>query len=707
MGDETFTVVLELQGKNSAASTLGQIQNTMRGVAGESRNVNQTLTQMNQRFNQITNLAGMTFAGVGLTSVINYGRELYETGQEVNRARALFGSFSDVVGNQASMMDRLRTVTRGAVSDLDLMNGANSLMSMKIATSADDLEHLTSIAATFSQAMGTDVGGALEQISMIIANQSYLRLDSLGIGSGEVRALADQYKAAGMEAQEAFTQAFLTVADNMMPQMSEIADASISQLDRIGASFKNTMDDVGSRIYAGVEGLAGFVVTVPAALAQQQQFQANARTAADVAGQAYAQQFADQVNTTLTSAQVQEALSDTYYALSIGALNTTSFDESFVRNVGSAMFDRVPSALSEEQLQNAASLVGWMQQYYAELERITSVQAEAVSQSERYLDLEMQRAQSMQDRGAITMATQPLERQLQQMASLYGASSSGFYTSAQAAGGNSAFYEIEQTFNNLAASGVVSDAILAPMQAAVEQARQWRDTMVEGADALENLTLDQALFNKVNPNELLGDLQDRFLGMANTDSWNQGDFNALNLASGRTTELELMINQLMTQAASRYQNSPEMAGQFLSNMSGLLRGAEGAGTSDADIMSALGRVGTYGNRGFEGAFSQLGLDFGAAEQGAEGITAELEAANEQAAMITDEIMSLAEGVTVPIRFTAEGDPFLMALLAQQGLTLQTDTGTGGGARNNGGVAPGTSPRGNSTGGMGTRAISRG
>lgn len=704
MGDETFTVVLELQGKNSAASTLGQIQNTMRGVASESRNVNQTLTQMNQRFNQITNLAGMTFAGMGLASVVNYGRELYETGQEVNRARGLFGSFTDVVGNQAAMMDRLRTVTRGAVTDLDLMNGANSLMSMKIATSADDLEHLTGIAATFAQAMGTDVGGALEQISMIIANQSYLRLDALGIGSGEVRALADQYKAAGMEAQEAFTQAFLTVADEMMPQMSAVADTAVSQIDRLGAAFQNTLDDVGARIYAGVEGLAGLVVTVPTALAEQQQFQSNARLAADVAGQAYAQQFADQVNTTLTSAQVQEALGDTYYALSIGALNATSFDETFVRNIGSAMFDRAPSILSDEQLQNAASLVGWMQQYYAELERITSIQAEAVSQSERYLDLEMQRAQSMQDRGALSMAVQPLERQLQQMASLYGASSSGFYTSAQAAGGSGAFYEIEQTFNELAASGVVSDAILAPMQAAVEQARQWRDTMVDGADALENLTLDQALFNNVNPNEMLGDLQDRFLAVADTSSWNAGDMNALNLASGRTTELDLMIDRLMTQAAARYQHAPDQAGEFLSNLSGLLRGAEGAGATDADIMSALGGVGTYGIRGFEGAFSQLGLDFGAAEQGAEGITTELSEASDEADELADSLSFLSEGFTIPITLDIKNLDLLSAVLGAGGMSID---GTGSGARANGGVAPGTSARGNSTGGMGARSIARG
>jgi hypothetical protein len=254
---DTYQIRVDLTGNNQLSGPLNQATGQMRQLSQEAKNADNAVGKLNGGFNQMQSIMGAAFMGVSVAGVAKLAEELYATGMEAQRATALFESYNGVIGDTATMMDRLRKVTRGTVSDLDLMNGANKLLSMGLAKNADELEQITNIAITYAQAMGEDVGGSLDNVAMILANQSFQRLDSLGINSGDVRALAEQYKAAGMESGEAFNRAFIEIAEGKLPQMTAVAESVTSPLEQLAVSWDNFWTAFGNRFATGVNTIIG------------------------------------------------------------------------------------------------------------------------------------------------------------------------------------------------------------------------------------------------------------------------------------------------------------------------------------------------------------------------------------------------------------------------------------------------------------------
>jgi hypothetical protein len=226
--------------------------------------------QATQRAAQGANRAGQGFAqmgtalkgaivGVGIMGVASLAEGLYSAGMNAQRAGMLFASFGGQVGNTSALLERLRQTTRGVVDDTTLMSAASSQLSMGLARNADDVARLTNIGVTFASAMGQDVQSSMENLNMLLSNQSYLRLDTLGISSAQVRELAAGYRAAGMDSGEAFTAAFMDVAEAKLPQMDAVADSMVGPLQQMQTSLDNWWTDFGTRFAQGVNGLIGMV----------------------------------------------------------------------------------------------------------------------------------------------------------------------------------------------------------------------------------------------------------------------------------------------------------------------------------------------------------------------------------------------------------------------------------------------------------------
>lgn len=242
---DNYSVTVRIAGTNQLSMPAGQAQQSLRGLNQEAQRTNQTLSQLKS--------VGMgLFAGVTLAGTFRMAEDMYQAGVAAQRAEMLYRSFGAQIGDTDALLERLRRTTRGVVDDVELMNAANSMLSMGLAKNATDVERLMDIGVTFAQAMGQDVGASLENLNMILANQSYLRLDSLGISSSQVRELAQQYQRAGMDSSEAFTAAFLDVAEGKLPQMSMVADATVTEFEKLSVAAGNWWTDVQERFATGV-----------------------------------------------------------------------------------------------------------------------------------------------------------------------------------------------------------------------------------------------------------------------------------------------------------------------------------------------------------------------------------------------------------------------------------------------------------------------
>jgi len=132
---------------------------------------------------------GAVAGGVALTGVAALGAGIVKMTMDamaLEPTRITFDNLTKSIGTTAdSMLDKLRPATMGVVADADLMAAANKLMNMGLADSEEKAAKLANMATTLGIAMGKDAKGAMEEFTLMLANQSIPRLDTFGISSGK------------------------------------------------------------------------------------------------------------------------------------------------------------------------------------------------------------------------------------------------------------------------------------------------------------------------------------------------------------------------------------------------------------------------------------------------------------------------------------------------------------------------------------------
>jgi hypothetical protein len=139
------------------------------------------------------------------------------------------------------MMSRLREVTHGAVEDTALMAGAYKLLGMGIAGSAKEAVRQIEIATQLGMAYDKGPKQAIEDWTLMMANQSKLRLDTFGISMQQVEADMKSLQATqqGLSNETAFYIAVMNRADEAMervgvqvPVTAEAWAATLTNLKR-------------------------------------------------------------------------------------------------------------------------------------------------------------------------------------------------------------------------------------------------------------------------------------------------------------------------------------------------------------------------------------------------------------------------------------------------------------------------------------------
>lgn len=255
MPDRSITVRLRVSDDFSVS--LDRYSQKIRQADADTKRMSNSTSMTGDAFNKM----GLAIAGAitafGLRGVKRMAEDLYEVGVNARRTEVYLQSWGNQVGNVADLMTRLRSVSRGVVDDASLMQGASVMMSMGLAHNADDLERLTEIGVGFAQAMGKDVQSSMENLYLLLANQSYLRLDTLGISAGQVRELRKQYREAGLSSSDAFVQAFMDVAERKLPQMMSVADAAATPVQRFQTHWDNAWQDLGEGFATAIDGILG------------------------------------------------------------------------------------------------------------------------------------------------------------------------------------------------------------------------------------------------------------------------------------------------------------------------------------------------------------------------------------------------------------------------------------------------------------------
>lgn len=154
-------------------------------------------------------------------------------------------------------MQRLREETRGLMSDQELMESSNKLLAMGLATSEDALVDITSKAVTLGNVMGVDAKESIENFTLMMANQSVLRLDTFGISSAKVRTRIEELMEStkGMTREEAFYIATMEEADKTLEKLGDQNLTLSERVQQAKVDFINWKDEMAQRLIPIVENV--------------------------------------------------------------------------------------------------------------------------------------------------------------------------------------------------------------------------------------------------------------------------------------------------------------------------------------------------------------------------------------------------------------------------------------------------------------------
>jgi len=213
------------------------------------KGINNSLFGFNDTLLKIGVVGAPVLAGVGVA----IGKLAYDAAQ-VEPTVITFEMLTEQIGSSAdAMLDELRPATMGVMRDIDLMKAANKLMMMGLADSEEEAANLAEIAVKLGMAMGTDALPALESFTLMLANQSILRMDTFGLSSGKAREEINKLVDEGLSREEAFKLVVLDQGNDRLKDLGEFSDTAKVKMAKLNAKFGNVKDTLGEALLPSLE----------------------------------------------------------------------------------------------------------------------------------------------------------------------------------------------------------------------------------------------------------------------------------------------------------------------------------------------------------------------------------------------------------------------------------------------------------------------
>ena len=207
-------------------------------------------------FNGLRTAAVGVGAAMGAMEIARIGIEMAQAGEQVVNTANRFRDLTGGTTQAAAALEQLRQVSRGMVTDTELMAGASRLLQMGIAGSVDEAAQLVEIAIALKQPTDS-AGDAISNLALMIANLSYERLDALGLSAGYVRQRVNELKDAGMDMQEAFATAVIEQAADSMDRLADSTEQAETNISKLTVKLGNMRDVANQAAFAIGEVVAG------------------------------------------------------------------------------------------------------------------------------------------------------------------------------------------------------------------------------------------------------------------------------------------------------------------------------------------------------------------------------------------------------------------------------------------------------------------
>jgi len=603
---------------------MGQAEQTTK-QAGDNANDSQS------KFGNMGRAIAGAFTLAAAQQVINFGLEMNRLGEEVNATKAIFEQLVTPMGDVEAIMDRLRSATLGAATDNQIRTGANMLLRMGIADSPEELEGLIGM-ITRLKTPTEDLGSAIENFSLMMANQSVLRLDSFGLSSGRVRNRINELLEAGqaLNREEAFKMAVMEEGARAIERLGSAAQTASTPIARLETSVANLTEQAASNINAGVSGSLG-ILEIALGLHPEQQRQAQERM----------DRITDEMGTVFVEAMAAKGrgeagdLSDNFIASYMNNLVTAAIDNPELAGNIQALKERAASMLTpaeynmptetgvfmplstgayDAQLTALAQIAVARMDVNAQQRESAALAQQEADAAQEAADIELERLRIAQERqaeanrqaekGSLLGGLDSLEMQAIEEAfrnidssanSIAGMELPAFMTDAQAERIADMADEAERIAEEVARLAeeqpdLFTESEVENAQATAEHVRDMAENAEKAAEAFEKIKLSE-IFGQTSGGTF-GELSDMIIKSAEQMGMAAEQVAALqaelDMASGRETTASVFVREtLIPQIAA--EADPETVAAMTSKLNDILRTAmlEGVDVNNEEFLEGL------------------------------------------------------------------------------------------------------------------------
>ena len=177
------------------------------------------------------------------------GVALAKLGMQAQAAEDRFTAFAGGAQRAADILNSVQAATGGTISRMDAMTSSTKLLSMGLASSADEVAKITEMAVRLGdQAQST--GDRVNDFALLLANQSVQRLDNFGISSGKVRAriLELQEAMPGLSRETAFMQATMEIGAQSLEKLGDAGLSATESMSKFNATISDLKVTVGKEL---------------------------------------------------------------------------------------------------------------------------------------------------------------------------------------------------------------------------------------------------------------------------------------------------------------------------------------------------------------------------------------------------------------------------------------------------------------------------
>ncbi len=182
----------------------------------------------------------ISIAGVTLSAVKQIP-EMFDLGFKYRNAQIALDAYAGSAAEAEQITLAVASAAGFAIDKFTAVQNATRLLSLGLAETAEQAGKVTKTAITLGATMGKEATGAFEEFTLLLANQSILRLDTFGISAGKVRErmaeLAEEFPELDRNAR--FTNATLEIAEEKMVLLEEAGFQATSSLDVLRAKVSD------------------------------------------------------------------------------------------------------------------------------------------------------------------------------------------------------------------------------------------------------------------------------------------------------------------------------------------------------------------------------------------------------------------------------------------------------------------------------------